>query len=82
MKNPKYLDWVRTLPCCNCAAPEGSEAHHIKGVGHMSGVGMKASDFTAMPLCRDCHRTTHTEPEQALMQWEWLARTLLIAIQK
>lgn len=80
MKNAKHLSFVRQLPCIHCTAPAPSEAHHIKGIGHFSGAAMKASDFATMPLCRDCHRMIHAEPDQNFMQYEWLARTLLKAI--
>lgn len=63
--DPGYLEFVRTLPCC---APgcfrrfrHGQrlvwhiEAHHVTGAG----MGKKARDDEAMPLCRQHHRDLH-----------------------
>lgn len=47
-----FLAYVRTLPCCNCAAPSPSDPHH-EGP---RGVGQKTHDVLAVPLCRPCHR--------------------------
>lgn len=78
---PKYLKWVKTLPCALCGGP-GGDAHHLVGVGHMGGMGMKAPDLMTSPLCRECHGRVHREPELWTMQWEWIARTLLQAQQE
>lgn len=47
-----YLAFVRTHPCCRCAAPDPSDAHH-QGA---RGVGQKADDYLTVPLCRPCHQ--------------------------
>lgn len=54
---PEYLEWIRTLRCVRrhwgpC------HAHHQPGVGGGS-VGMKVSDFRALPLCPVCHDAYH-----------------------
>lgn len=71
----KYLDWVRTLDCAHCGAP-ADDPHHIKGVGHFSGIGRKAADWLVMPLCRPCHNAFHEQPELWSLQWEYITRTL------
>ena len=48
----RYLAWVRSLPCAVCGS-EPSEAAHTGSDGGMS-MG-KASDYSAIPLCSDCH---------------------------
>lgn len=78
-RSKKYLKWVKTLPCANCQSP-ADDAHHLIGVGHMGGMGTKAPDNTAIPLCRGCHTMIHHTPTLWGMQWEWLARTLLEAV--
>jgi hypothetical protein len=49
---PAYLAWVRSLPCLVCQC-WGSEAAHT---GTDGGMSMKASDWSAVPLCPNCHR--------------------------
>ena len=78
-RSPKYLAWVRTLPCCICGRPAG-EAHHIKGIGHMSGIGIKASDAMTMPLCREHHSEMHQDMNMQPDQFEYICRTLGRAI--
>ncbi len=77
-RSKKYLDWIRQQPCWYCGRP--ARPHHIKGVGHMSGVGLKAPDFTAMPLCDPCHEVMQREPTLWPDQWEIIVRTLGRAI--
>jgi hypothetical protein len=78
-----YLRWVASLPCARCAREDTVQAHHFKGTGHMSGVGLKAPDYWAMPLCSSCHTELHrsmTRREYA-QQYEWSARTLAAFMQ-
>jgi len=51
-RSPKYLAWIRTFPCLLCRRLRGVEAAH----SGPHGIGQKASDFSALPLCSDCHR--------------------------
>ena len=52
-RDEDYKAWIRTLACCGCDAKEGSEAAHT---GKDGGMAMKASDYSCVPLCADCHR--------------------------
>ncbi len=52
-----WLDWVHTLPCCNCRTTDGIEAHH-EG---KKGVGQKVRDTLAVPLCWRCHKVLTDE---------------------
>lgn len=59
--DPAYLARVRLLPCSArhllghfCAGR--IEAHHA---GERPGVGLKAHDYTAIPLCQLAHREWH-----------------------
>jgi len=57
VRDAGYLRWLRTLPCAWCAKPAPSEAsHHGR-----HGIGLKASDHDAVPLCGPwgCHRYFH-----------------------
>ena len=59
--DPAYLDFVRSLPCffngATISTCEGRvHAHHA---GRRPGVGLKADDKTAIPLCEKHHRAWH-----------------------
>jgi len=51
-KNPKYLAYIRTLPCviCGCKAVPHHEAF---GTG---GMRLKGPDTWTIPLCLGCHK--------------------------
>ena len=83
---PKYLAFVRAHACCACVHGTPIEAHHFGP----RGVGLKADDFHAVPLCARCHRAFHdrgslpnltrTETErdfwraQSVLHVEWIRR--------
>lgn len=52
-RDPAYLDWIRTLRCEACGRAPCEAAH----TGSDGGTGIKASDYSAVPLCHICHRT-------------------------
>jgi hypothetical protein len=51
-RDEDYKTWIRTLACCACGHPAPSEAAHT---GIDGGMSMKASDYSCVPLCSDCH---------------------------
>ena len=51
-RDEEYKDWIRTLDCCACGVEGRSEAAHT---GTDGGMSMKASDYSCVPLCSDCH---------------------------
>ena len=51
-RDDEYKNWIRTLACCACGHPAPSEAAHT---GCDGGMSMKASDYSCVPLCADCH---------------------------
>ena len=53
VRNPAYLQWIRTLPCAVCRVTRGVEAAHTGP----HGLGQKSSDLSAIPLCARHHRT-------------------------
>jgi len=78
-KSKKYEDWVKTQVCIVCGNP--AEPHHIKGVGNMSGGGLKSPSWACMPLCHEHHMEMHSmDTLMLLSQWEFIARTLGAAI--
>jgi hypothetical protein len=50
-RNWKYKAWIRTLPCGVCGATPSEAAH----TGSDGGTSLKASDYSCVPLCCDCH---------------------------
>ncbi len=60
----KYLQWVKSQPCCVCGAT-ADDAHHIIGYGQ-GGIGTKAHDLFTIPLCRVHHSELHNDPKE----WE------------
>ena len=51
-RDEDYKDWIRTLACCACGRPAPNEAAHT---GIDGGMSMKASDYSCVPLCPECH---------------------------
>jgi hypothetical protein len=51
-RDEAFKAWIRTLDCCACGRSAPSEAAHTGSDGGMS---MKASDYSCVPLCADCH---------------------------
>lgn len=69
-RSEKYLDWVRSLPCCYCTGP-GGIAHHLIGYKD-AGTGTKRGDHMAIPMCPTCHNQLHSEmkSQRFVQQWE------------
>ena len=55
-RDSKYLQWIRTLPCSVCGSTRNIEAAHTGA----HGLGQKAPDSSAIPLCITHHR--YSEP--------------------
>ena len=54
-RDPSYLAFLRRQNCASCGCWPPSEAsHHGR-----HGIGIKASDYEAIPLCRSCHAHWH-----------------------
>jgi hypothetical protein len=51
-RDSRYRAWIRTLPCTACGSRWQIEAAHT---GSDGGLSQKASDFSCIPLCRNCH---------------------------
>lgn len=50
-RSKKYLEFVRSLPCCICGAMDTVVPHHTE----TGGVSMKGSDAMTIPLCYKHH---------------------------
>ena len=51
-RDAAYLAWIREIPCIACGVEGRSEAAHT---GMDGGMSQKASDYSCVPLCADCH---------------------------
>jgi hypothetical protein len=51
-RDEAYKAWIREMPCIACGIEGRSEAAHT---GTDGGMSMKASDYSVVPLCGDCH---------------------------
>jgi hypothetical protein len=51
-RDKAYLAWIREMPCIACGVAGRSEAAHT---GTDGGMSQKASDYSVVPLCADCH---------------------------
>ena len=74
-RNKQYLAWVHERPCCYCGHPGPSDPHHVIGLG-FGGMGTKASDHLAVPLCREHHNQLHEGRIEKDFQLAWLFKTL------
>jgi len=50
-RNWRYRAWIRSLPCAVCGLAPAREAAHTGD----HALGSKASDYSCIPLCADCH---------------------------
>lgn len=63
IRNPKYMETVRELPCLACRHPWNIDAHHVR-IAQASSTGMKVGDNWVVPLCRPCHTELHTHGDE------------------
>jgi hypothetical protein len=83
VRDAAYLDFIRTLPCCVCRAGEISQ-YSITEAAHtgVRGLGQKASDTEAIPLCAEHHREgpyAHHRIGVRFFEFWGLSREALIA---
>lgn len=67
----KYLELIRQLPCCITGRPGPNDPHHLMGgPAHAErGVGRRATDRWAVPICRVMHETV--QPLGARREEAW-----------
>ena len=54
-RDPEYLKFIRSLPCCVCFRTRTIETAHVG----RRGMGQKSSDRETIPLCSLHHREQH-----------------------
>lgn len=67
----RHLALVRDLTCCVCPVNVGVEAHHLKtGPARLErGMGRRASDQRAVPLCAAHHATLEAMGSRRETEW-------------
>lgn len=81
-RSEKYLAFIRTLPCCVTGTIQGIEAHHV----FSGAMGMKETDFCAIPLSREMHAEFHRvgrltfQKEHQISYWEIMAKCMHLFI--
>ena len=53
-RSAKYLKFVRSHPCIICG--RSSQAHHVRRSYFGAGMGIRPSDYVAIPFCLECHK--------------------------
>ena len=69
-----HLSLIRQMPCCVCLVSQPAaiiDPHHLRGgeAAAERGVGMRASDKWAVPLCRIHHDALHRIASGREKQW-------------
>lgn len=65
IRERKHLARIKEMPCGVCGASAPSEAHHIE----------QGCQYTAIPLCADCHRGGHNGIHGQARIWKVLKKT-------
>ena len=58
-----YLAFIREQPCTICGYLPRDGFKYLMNAHHTEtgGMGIKGSDYSAIPLCFACHRKTHEQ---------------------
>lgn len=77
-RDPKRLEKIRSLSCCNCGASPRSQAAHSNFGIHGKGKGVKSDDKYTIPLCHSCHANLDQNLSQQTrqQQLDWFNRKL------
>ena len=60
-RDPKYLDWLKTQRCVVCHRSVNPNLDIVAAHYGEHGIGIKASDLEALPLCFHCHALEHMQ---------------------
>ena len=70
--SPSHLQLIRLMPCAipSCGKYAPSDPHHLKaGVQNERGMGRRATDRWAVPLCRSCHDSVESVGSKREPAW-------------
>ena len=74
-RDPKYLDWLKEQRCVKCGFPANPRLDVVPAHYGPHGMGIKASDLDALPLCVECHALEH---RGAMTFWAGMHRQELV----
>ena len=66
VRDASYLAFIRSLPCIHCGKNRMVAPHHEGD----RGMGIKASDFSTLPLCFHCHGERHQVGKTIWLLWD------------
>jgi len=66
-RDRQYLKWIKSLWCLGCGRNWNIDPAHTGP----HGVSQKASDYSCIPLCRDCHRAYDRAPHAFAINHGW-----------
>lgn len=69
----EFLRWLRQQKCAACKSSQNVQAAHVRRVANGAGVGLKPQ-YSAIPLCFECHHKQHQHGESALGDEQWWDR--------
>lgn len=72
-RSRRILDAVKAMKCARCNDRPPSDPHHVFG----SAGPLKSSDYTTVPLCRECHEYVEAHPKENAALLEALFLTML-----
>lgn len=70
----RHIERIKNMDCALCGASGPCDAHHILE-GRVK--GLKSGDFTAIPLCKDCHQGSHNGIHGRRAMWSVMRKTEL-----
>jgi len=76
VRDPVYLKWIRSLPCIECKSRRQVEAAHTGP----HGMSQKASDYSAIPLCRKHHQEFDAGPRHFEERHLWTASEIVVQL--
>lgn len=60
----KHLNWLRSLECPIYPGLRPIQSHHLLRADPQRGMGRKAADKFAIPLCRKAHNELHRDGDE------------------
>jgi hypothetical protein len=66
-RSQRHCSHIRQHACAACDADSPIEVAHYR-LGSGAGMGQRPHDWSAAPLCRDCHSLQHSRGERTFWQ--------------
>lgn len=78
-RDAKYLQWLRTQPCCMCRYEPRDGYKYLMHAHHTTtgGMSIKGSDMEAVPLCFACHGKMDSKRKDDIPNLDAIIKRLL-----